>query len=145
MTDGRIIGRMPSGVPAGNHSRIYMASLSKIHPSNMFNAVKKLFGRRAEEAVVEAQEAEVNPADGMVGYTEMPPAAVPHTAPRGTRVDVRRVVNPAAAGAAPATVGIPLKSILARLPADLMQRVRQFDMGEAEIFVPTAKLLPQIG
>ncbi len=111
----------------------------------MFNAVKKLFGRRVEETVEEPQEAEVNPADGMVGYTEMPPAATPHAAPRATRVDFHRAVNPGAAAAAPATIGIPLKSILGRLPADLMQRVRQLDVGEAEVFIPTAKLLPQIG
>jgi predicted regulator of Ras-like GTPase activity (Roadblock/LC7/MglB family) len=120
-----------------------MASLSKIHPSNMFNAVKKLFGRRVEETVEET--AEVNPAEAMVGYTETPASAVHHVPPRGGRVEVPRGAHPSSAGSAQASVGIPLSSILNRLPADLMQRVRQIDVGDAEVFIPTAKLLSQIG
>lgn len=109
----------------------------------MFNAVRKLFGKRVENTVEETQEQ--YPAEATTEYTETPAPAVHHAPPRAGRVEVRRVVNPPTSSAAPATVSIPLKSILARLPADLMQRVRQMDVGEAEIFLPTAKVLSQIG
>jgi predicted regulator of Ras-like GTPase activity (Roadblock/LC7/MglB family) len=45
----------------------------------------------------------------------------------------------------PPAIGVPLKHVIARLPDALKQRVRQMDVGEAEIFIPTAKVISQIG
>ena len=69
--------------------------------------------------------------------------SAPANLPRSVRVDSQPPPAPRP-GNTPTTIGVPLKSIISRLPADLMQRVRQVDIGEAEIFVPTQKIISQI-
>jgi predicted regulator of Ras-like GTPase activity (Roadblock/LC7/MglB family) len=109
---------------------------SKLETSKMFNSLRKLFGRRGGATVDTAGD-----------YDQSPPAAVQQPPlPRSVRVDAQPVAaarsgNP---GNPPSTIGVPLKSIVARLAPDLIQRVRQVDIGEAEIFVPTQKILTQI-
>jgi len=99
----------------------------------MFNSLRKLFGRRGG-ATVEMD----------AGYDQAPPAPVQQAPqPRSVRVDAQPA--PAARPGNPsATIGVPLKSIIGRLAPDLMQRVRLVEVGEAEIFVPTQKILTQI-
>ena len=45
---------------------------------------------------------------------------------------------------APATLAVPLRSILDRLPAELMQRVRQMEVGDSHVILPMQKVLSQI-
>ena len=99
----------------------------------MFNSLRKLFGRRGGATVETAGD-----------YDQSPPAPVQQTPqPRSVRVDAQPA--PAARPGNPsATIGVPLKSIIGRLAPDLMQRVRLVEVGEAEIFVPTQKILTQI-
>ncbi len=101
----------------------------------MFNSLKKLFGRRGGSATVDTAD-----------YEQDAPAPVQQSAvPRSVRVDAQGAPAPrTAAGNAPSSVGVPLKSIIARLAPDLMQRVRVMDVGEAEIFIPAQKVLTQI-
>ena len=63
--------------------------------------------------------------------------------PRAGRIEAQSRASMAAA-TAPSVLTIPLKSILSRLPADLMQRVRQLDVGETEVSVSMQKVLSQI-
>ncbi len=99
----------------------------------MFNSIRKLFSRRGG--------ATAQTIDGPDHAEVFAPPVVPSS--RAVRVDAQPA--PAARGAAaPSNIGVPLKSIIGRLPADLMQRVRQIDVGEAEIQVPTQKVLSQI-
>ena len=103
----------------------------------MFNSLKKLFGRRGGSATV----------DTAADYEEAAPAPVQQApVPRSVRVNNTQAAPAprAAAGNAPSSVGVPLKSIIARLAPDLMQRVRVMDVGEAEIFIPAQKVLTQI-
>jgi predicted regulator of Ras-like GTPase activity (Roadblock/LC7/MglB family) len=109
---------------------------SKLETSNMFNSLRKLFGRRGGATV-----------DTAVDYEQDAPAPVQQAPlPRSVRVDAQPAPSPRSgnAGNPSATIGVPLKSIIARLAPDLMQRVRQVDIGESEIFVPTQKILTQI-
>lgn len=101
----------------------------------MFNSLKKLFGRRGGSATVDTAD-----------YEQDAPAPVQQApVPRSVRVDAQAAPAPRAAGGnAPSSVGVPLKSIIARLAPDLMQRVRVMDVGEAEIFIPAQKVLTQI-
>jgi hypothetical protein len=95
----------------------------------MFATFKKLFGKKVEIAIDSP--------------TDFQPGALPPITRQ--RVDLQQ--RPAASVANPAlpeSIGIPLKSVLSRLPETLMQRVRQMDVGEAEIFIPTAKIISQI-
>jgi predicted regulator of Ras-like GTPase activity (Roadblock/LC7/MglB family) len=102
----------------------------------MFNSLRKLFGRRGGTATVETA----------ADYEQDAPAPVQQSSvPRSVRVDAQSAPAPrTGAGNAPSSVGVPLKSIIARLAPDLMQRVRLMDVGEAEIFIPTQKVLTQI-
>ena len=96
----------------------------------MFATFKKLFGKKVEIAVDSP--------------TDFQPGAMPPITRQ--RVDLQpRPAPPMSAGPVPAAVGIPLRSVLASLPDTLRQRVRQMDVGEAEIFVPTPKIISQIG
>ena len=99
----------------------------------MFNSIRKLFGRRGGATVLQADENEH-------AETFSPPRA---SAARTVRADAQPTPAPRG-GAAPSNIAVPLKSIIGRLPADLMQRVRQIDVGEAEIQIPTQKVLAQI-
>jgi predicted regulator of Ras-like GTPase activity (Roadblock/LC7/MglB family) len=102
----------------------------------MFNSLRKLFGRRGGATV-----------DTAADYEQAPPAPVQQAnVPRSVRVDAQSAPAPrgAAGSNPPSSVGVPLKSIIARLAPDLMQRVRLMDVGEAEIFIPTQKVLTQI-
>src|SRR5580698_3556997 len=95
----------------------------------MFATFKKLFGKKVEIAIDSP--------------TDFQPGAFPPITRQ--RVDLQS--RPAASVANPAlpeSIGIPLKSVLSRLPETLMQRVRMMDVGEAEIFVPTPKIISQI-
>jgi predicted regulator of Ras-like GTPase activity (Roadblock/LC7/MglB family) len=103
----------------------------------MFNSLRKLFGRRGG--------ATLETADAPGDYEQEQSAPVPQTnVPRSVRVDAQPAPAPRTGAAPPSSIGVPLKSIIARLAPDLMQRVRLVDVGEAEIFVPTQKVLTQI-
>ena len=105
----------------------------------MFNSLRKLFGKRGG-ATLDAP-GEMDHGDTVFSSA---PAAAPRAVPsKSVRVDAQPVPQ-ARSGAAPTNIGVPLKSIIGRLPADLMQRVRQVDVGEAEILIPTQKVLSQI-
>ncbi len=102
----------------------------------MFNSLKKLFGRRGgatvdtngdfdQEAQAPVQQAPQARSVRVDAQPAQPSRSSPGTTP-------------------PSSVGVPLKSIIARLAPDLMQRVRQVDIGETEIFIPTQKVLTQI-
>src|SRR5580704_358013 len=99
----------------------------------MFATFKKLFGKKVEIAIDSP--------------TDFQPGAVPpitHMNPsRQVRADLTHRAAPSADVQAPAAIAIPLKSVLSRLPETLMQRVRQMDVGEAEIFLPTQKVLSE--
>src|SRR5579863_9373066 len=98
----------------------------------MFATFKKLFGKKVEIAVD-------SPTDFQPGA--MPPITRLNPS-RQVRVD-SHAAPPAPASALPPAISVPLKSILTRLPDTLMQRVRQMDVGEAEIFIPTPKVISQ--
>ena len=101
----------------------------------MFKTIRKLFGKRAADSGETAEQ-----------FEQDAPASFPiPQSGRAMRVDAQPApVARNASGAPPSSIGVPLKAIVGRLPADLMQRVRQVDVGEAEIFVPTQKILGQI-
>jgi predicted regulator of Ras-like GTPase activity (Roadblock/LC7/MglB family) len=108
----------------------------------MFNTLKRFFGRRGEETVDAPEEyAQFSPPPGAapVPRSQQRPAPA-----RSVRVDAQPAPAARPPANAPSTLGVPLKSIIARLPADLMQRVRLLDVGEAEIFLPMQKVLSQI-
>jgi predicted regulator of Ras-like GTPase activity (Roadblock/LC7/MglB family) len=99
----------------------------------MFSTFRKLFGMRAETV-----------ADSRGQFHQVAPAPAPRATPART---ARTGLQPRPAGqAAPATgaLRIPLHAVLSRLPAELMQHVRQMDVGEAEVSVPMQKILSQI-
>jgi len=109
----------------------------------MFSTFRKLFGRRSDDKAA-------------VGTLEMPPPVQPPpaqlTAPAGRkRVDLQP--KPRAevyANAAPfqanssGSLALALRTVIGRLPPDLMDRVRQIDVGEAEVFVSMQKVLSQL-
>src|SRR5579871_98980 len=100
----------------------------------MFNSIRKLFGRRGSPS-----SATIDPDQDGTTFT------LPAAPSRSVRVDAQPApAVPRSPSGAPSSIGVPLKSIVSRLPADLMQRVRQVDVGEAEIQVPTQKVLTQI-
>ncbi len=105
----------------------------------MFNSLRKLFGKRGG-ATLDAP-GEMEHADS--AFTSAPVVAPRAGSSKSVRVDAQPVPH-ARPGTASANIGVPLKSIIGRLPADLMQRVRQVDVGEAEILIPTQKVLSQI-
>src|SRR5260370_37252650 len=116
-----------------------MTLLSKIHPAQMFTTLRKLFGRKAEPAVA---------APG--GFRQAPPPqrlTKPVSSPRALPTSPARVELPprsgSPAGTVPSNMAIPLKAVLGRLPADPMHRIRQIDVGEAQRFGPSPKLLSQ--
>ena len=104
----------------------------------MLNPFRKLFGKRAENRTDLPAEIAVSSAQTRsASYS----AAV--------RVDV--LAKPSRPGpltqssqALDSTISLPLGSVIGRLPADLMSRVRVMDVGEAEMFVPTQKVLSQL-
>ncbi|MDB6015910.1 MAG: hypothetical protein JWR19_399 [Pedosphaera sp.] len=100
----------------------------------MFNTFRKLFGKRAEAAVDDPQ-----PNQG-AAQTSRSAAMRVDTQPRTARIETP-VRNTAAV---PPTISLPLRSILGRLPADLTARIRQMDVGEAEVFIPIQKVLSQL-
>lgn len=102
----------------------------------MFNSLRKLFGKRVENAVDTTRELR----------TPMPPmlTVTPGFTPRTSRTESQPRTGMVAADSH-SMLAIPLKSILSRLPADLMQRVRQLDVGEVEVSVSMQKVLSQIG
>jgi predicted regulator of Ras-like GTPase activity (Roadblock/LC7/MglB family) len=97
----------------------------------MFATFKKLFGKKVEIAIDSP--------------TDFQPGAVPPVTrinpSRQVRVEARQTDS---AASMPAAIAIPLKSVLSRLPEALTRRVIQSDVGEAEIFIPTQKVLSQI-
>jgi len=107
----------------------------------MFSTFRKLFGRRNNENAV-------------VGTLEMPAPVQPpsaHPVPPAARMRVDFQPRPKAdvhTNAAPAitsgTLGLSLRAVMGRLPPDLMERVRQIDVGEAEVFVSMQKVLSQL-
>ncbi|MDB6108715.1 MAG: hypothetical protein JWR69_465 [Pedosphaera sp.] len=104
----------------------------------MFNTFKRFFGKRVEDKVDSPPE--VRPAA---------PPQRPAAPPPARRVDAEPRVavgesQPRPAGTSAATLSLPLRSVLARLPADLATRVRQTDVGEAEVFVPMQKVISQL-
>jgi antitoxin component of MazEF toxin-antitoxin module len=99
----------------------------------MFNTLRKFFGRRSGATL-----------DASAGFDDAAqPVVLPSDPSRAVRVDARPSAV-AQAGNTPASIGVPLKSIIVRLPPDLMQRVRLVDVGETEVFIPTQKILSQI-
>ena len=106
----------------------------------MFNSFRKLFGRRAGNGVDSGNGlSQVAPLTGR--HLNAP--QLRHDLPRAARVDSQpRPVTPPSSAAA--HLSLPLKTVLARLPAELMQRIRQLDVGEAEVFIPMQKVLSQI-
>ena len=102
----------------------------------MFNTLRKFFGKRGGATLDAPSESEQSEAV----FTPPPSNA------RAVRVDAQYAppLRQAAPANAPASINVPLKSIIGRLPADLMQRVRQMDVGEAEIVVATQKVISQI-
>src|SRR6266404_761482 len=117
-----------------------MTLLSKIHPAQMFTTLRKLFGRKAEPAVAAPGGFRQGPPPQRLTKPVSSPRALPATPAR-----VELAPRPGApAGPVTTNMAIPLKSVLGRLPADLMQRIRQIDVGEAELFVPMQKILSQI-
>ena len=99
----------------------------------MFTSLRKLCGRRGGATV-----------DTAVDYDQAPAAVPLGPLPQSVRVDAQPAPAARPGTTPPSTIGVPLKSIVARLAPDLMQRVRQVEMGETEIFVPTQKILTQI-
>ena len=98
----------------------------------MFSTLKKLFGARAVTAVdSRSQLRPVAPA----------PSVTPQR-PVRAEAPARPIVPPANT---PANLTLPLRAVLDRLPPDLMVRVRQMDVGSAEVSIPMAKVLSQIG
>src|SRR5262245_28105849 len=109
----------------------------------MFNPFKKIFSRR-EDAAIEAAR-EFRPAAAPAAARPAAPAAAPRaTIPTAARADVQVPRNAPVPANVPASFSLPLKAVISRLPTELMQRVRLLDVGEAEIFVPTQKILSQI-
>jgi predicted regulator of Ras-like GTPase activity (Roadblock/LC7/MglB family) len=99
----------------------------------MFNTLRRFFGRRGSATLDAPGEFD----------SSAQTADVQSGTPKSVRVDAQPapVARP---GNTPANVGVPLKSIIVRLPPDLMQRVCVLDVGETEIFVPIQKILSQI-
>jgi hypothetical protein len=110
----------------------------------MFSTFKKLFGKRGADKSADSGE------DFSSGQmTAPPPAPVPATSPRRrvdvpTRAAVRDDVQPAPVVGNNSTISLPLSSIIGRLPPELMERIRQMDVGEAEVFLPLQRVLPQL-
>jgi hypothetical protein len=106
----------------------------------MFSTLRKFFGKRAEE---DAEHADTAVAE----HPEARPLRPVRTANAG-RGDAPgrpvRVELPARAPAPGDTISLPLRAVISRLPADLVARVRQTDVGEAEVFVPTRKVMAQL-
>jgi hypothetical protein len=100
----------------------------------MFNPFKKIFNRRGDAAVEAAREFRPQTSARSAAPAPAPRAATPRPAARAD-VAASRSATPAPVNVS-ANLGIPIKSIIARLPAELMQRVGQLDVGEAEVFVP---------
>ncbi|MDB6122136.1 MAG: hypothetical protein JWQ71_1129 [Pedosphaera sp.] len=109
----------------------------------MFNTFKKFFGKRAEDTL-DAPASQFRPA-------AMPEAKTASQPPfSGSRVNPQSPVVHAGAQsnngqtAGGATLALPLRSVLARLPDELAKRIRQPEVGEAEIFLPLQTVLPQL-
>lgn len=106
----------------------------------MFNTLRKLFGKRVENTVDTTREPRTSAGPSLAVAPGFTPRSV---TPRSGRGEPQPHLNAAAANA-PSTLAIPLKAILNRLPPDLMQRVRQLDVGEIEVSVSMQKVLSQI-
>ena len=108
----------------------------------MFNTLKRFFGRRGGDTVDAPEEyPQFSPPPGAAPFPRSQQRPGPA---RSVRVDAQPTPAARPHANAPSSLGVPLKSIIARLPADLMQRVRLLDVGEAEIFIPMQKVLSQI-
>src|SRR5581483_3974784 len=110
----------------------------------MFNPFKKLFGRRAEGTTEDFREVRIQ-APAQPATATFPTAArrVDNQPglPRAESPRQQVIAQQAAIGS---TLSLPLRAVLGRLPAELMSRVRDMDVGEAEVFVPMQKVLSQL-
>src|SRR4051812_17149446 len=111
----------------------------------MFNTLKKLFGKRVEEASVAT--ADYRPASSAPKPASRAPGAraasarpEAHARPTPT-VDASRPTPPPVAGS---RFAVSLRAVIAKLPPELAGRVRQNDVGEAELFVPVQKVHTQL-
>ncbi len=103
----------------------------------MFNSLRKLFGKRVETTVDATGERRTQLLNVAPGFT---PRSVA-TRSGGIEAQLRAGAGSVAANA---MLNIPLKSILERLPTTLAQRVRQSEVGEAQVTVSLQKVLSQI-
>jgi hypothetical protein len=105
----------------------------------MLNPFKKLFGWRTEKSDEFESDIPVQPAPARTAAYSS-----------AVRVDVlpkpaRPAPQQGQVQSMDATISLPLRSVIGRLPPELMSRVRLMDVGEAEVFVPTQKVLNQLG
>ncbi len=101
----------------------------------MFSTFKKIFGKRADSAVDSPSQLRPSaPASAPAPRAPAPRASRPEPTPRP-------VVVPANA---PSHVSVPLRAIINRLPPDLMQLVRQSDVGDGLVAISMQKVLSQI-
>lgn len=104
----------------------------------MLSTFKKFFGRRSEEKVAEAP------------LPLQPPPVAPAQPTARARVDFGPgpVAKPMPGNGAPinpsSTLALPLRTIIGRLPSEVMDRVLNTEVGEAEVFIPMQKVLSQL-
>src|SRR5262245_59824036 len=112
-----------------------MTAVSKIHPGQMFKSLKKLFGKRGEGTVQTMPDARTASRSPFAASAADDQVNTPNgeTHPRSAM--------PASTGS---RLALPLRTVLAKLPDDLSGRVRQMDVGEAEVFIPMQKVLSQL-
>lgn len=112
-----------------------MTALSKIHPGPMFKTLKKLFGKRDEGTV------QTMPEPRTASRSPFAASTADHSVKSPNGETQMRSAAPAATGS---RLALPLRSVLAKLPPELSGRVRQMDVGEAEVFIPMQKVLSQL-
>src|SRR5579883_2036178 len=125
---------MPEAAAAVRWCGRNVTGLSKIHP--MFSTIKKLFGRQSADVI-----------DTPPPSRPVAPVSAARTAPAATRPPARPespLRAPAPAANVAGVLAVPLASILSKLPADLMQRVRQLEVGEAVISIPLQRIITQL-
>jgi predicted regulator of Ras-like GTPase activity (Roadblock/LC7/MglB family) len=106
----------------------------------MFNTFKKFFGKRAE-ATLEAPVSPFRPATPAARPASTTPFNGQRAATPGRPPEPQSFQAPTNGGP---TLALPLRAVIARLPDDLAKRVRQADVGEAELFLPLQIVLPQL-
>ena len=107
----------------------------------MFTSIKKFFGRSGEKR---PEVAATSP------FAQQPSRRV--SVPQASQGNysnhaIERDTAPAAHAAqqlATGALSLPLRSVISRLPQELIGRVRVMDVGEAEVFVPMQKVLSQL-